>query len=194
MQSIKQPTINSGNTFGAKFWTDGKQEAPMLPDQPWLVMCPHCHAPLWIDELEELGQIEPWGDEKCDFNDAHDFIVPTLDDYFTLIANGVSDREKARYARLRAWWAGNDERRRSQVEIPMSAGETENVAAFMIMLDESDANDLVVKAEAMRELGRFEESLSLLEKSDDKNFAKAVEIIKRLSEKRDPYVRQLVFN
>ena len=166
----------------------------MLPDQPWLVMCPHCHAPLWIDELEELGQIEPWGDEKCDFNDAHDFIVPTLDDYFTLSANGVSDREKARYARLRAWWAGNDERRRSQVEIPMSAGETENVAAFIIMLDESDANDLVVKAEAMRELGRFEESLSLLEKSDDKNFAKAVEIIKRLSEKRDPYVRQLVFN
>jgi len=51
---IKQETISSGNTFGATFWTDGKREAPMLPEQPWLVMCPHCHVPLWIDELEEL--------------------------------------------------------------------------------------------------------------------------------------------
>jgi hypothetical protein len=36
-----EPTLMSGNTFGATFWTDGKQEAPMLPDMPWLVKCPH---------------------------------------------------------------------------------------------------------------------------------------------------------
>jgi len=34
---IAQPTLLSGNTFGARFWTDGKREAPMLPEQPWLV-------------------------------------------------------------------------------------------------------------------------------------------------------------
>ena len=36
---IQQHTIRSGNTFyGAIFWTDGKREAPMFPDQPRLVI------------------------------------------------------------------------------------------------------------------------------------------------------------
>jgi uncharacterized Zn finger protein len=39
---IEQQTIVSGNTFGARFWTDGKVDAPMLPDEPWLVKCQHC--------------------------------------------------------------------------------------------------------------------------------------------------------
>ncbi len=44
-KAIEQDTIGSGNTFGATFWIDGKREALMLPDQHWLVMCPHCHEP-----------------------------------------------------------------------------------------------------------------------------------------------------
>jgi hypothetical protein len=55
-----QETISSGNTFGASWWTDGKMEAPMLPDEPWLVKCPHCGALLWIDEQEEVGNFS-WG-------------------------------------------------------------------------------------------------------------------------------------
>jgi hypothetical protein len=33
---MAQRTLASGNTIGARFWTDGKMEAPMLPDQPAL--------------------------------------------------------------------------------------------------------------------------------------------------------------
>ncbi len=43
-QLIEQSTLDSGNTLGAKFWTDGKRYFPMLPDNPWLVECPHCQA------------------------------------------------------------------------------------------------------------------------------------------------------
>ncbi len=193
LKSIKQHTIRSGNTFGATFWTDGKREAPMLPDQSWLVMCPHCHVPLWIDELEELGQTEPWGDEQGKFKDAREYESPSLEDYFALIANGVGDPQKERYARLRAWWAGNDERRTNAGGTPMSPREAANVMAFAHTLDESDADDLVMKAEAMRELGRFDDALSLLAKSVDENIAQEVEIIKSLSEKRDPYVRKMHF-
>ena len=64
---ITQNTIASGNTLEATFWTDGKQEAPMFPDQPWLVMCPHCHSLLWIDELKGLGVIDPWGDQDSSY-------------------------------------------------------------------------------------------------------------------------------
>ena len=165
----------------------------MLPDQPWLVICPHCHAPLWIDELEELGKTEAWGDEKGEFNDARTYEKPSLDNYLALIENGVGDPQKERYVRLSAWWAGNDQRRTNAGEIPMSPREAANLMALAHTLDESDANDLVMKAEAMRELGQFDGALALLAQSVDVNIAQAVEIIKGLSEKRDPYVRKMIF-
>jgi hypothetical protein len=193
LKSIKQHTIGSGNTFGATFWTDWKSEAPMLPDQPLLIVCPHCHELLWIDELEELGKIEPWGDEHGKFKHAREYEIPSLDDYFALIANGAGDPQKERYTRLRAWWAGNDQRRTNASEIPMSPLEVENLTAFAHTLDESDSNELVMKAEAMRELSRFDDALSLLAKSVDGNISQAVEIIKGLSEKRNPYVRTMHF-
>ncbi len=56
---IEEFTILSGNTFGTIFWTDGKTQVPMLPDQPRFVKCPHCQALVWIDELEEVGKVEP---------------------------------------------------------------------------------------------------------------------------------------
>ena len=39
---VREQTTLSGNTFRAQYWTDGKREAPMLPDFPWLVKCPKC--------------------------------------------------------------------------------------------------------------------------------------------------------
>jgi hypothetical protein len=38
---VQEETL-SGNTIGAKFYTDGKREAKMLPNHPWLVKCPVC--------------------------------------------------------------------------------------------------------------------------------------------------------
>lgn len=34
--------MSSGNTMGAKWWTDGKREVPMLPYTNRLVKCPYC--------------------------------------------------------------------------------------------------------------------------------------------------------
>ena len=41
-------TIASGNTLRAKFWTDGKMEAPMLPSVPAAGSCPHCNSMVWL--------------------------------------------------------------------------------------------------------------------------------------------------
>jgi hypothetical protein len=188
---IKEDTINSGNTFGATHWTDGKLEAPMLPDQPWLVMCPHCHAPLWLDELEELGEIKYWGAEKKQFGDAREFEQPALNDYLALLVNGVENPEKARYIRLCAWWAGNDLRRGNNEKVPMSSPEKANLTAYVGMLDESDVEELVMKAEGLRELGRFDEALTLLGKPVAQSMQQAVEIITKLVQEGDRYVRQM---
>ena len=191
---IAQHTIGSGNTFGATFWTDGKREAPMLPDRPWLIMCPHCHAPLWLDELTKLGEVEAFGNRSGEFKDACEYKTPVPDDYFALLVTGVADPKKERYVRVHAWWAGNNQRRTTGGESPMSPFETANLTALAHSLNDSVANDLVMKAEAMRELGRFDDALSLLAKSVDKNIGQAVEIIKGLARKRDPYVREMRFN
>ncbi|MFZ4580311.1 MAG: hypothetical protein ACOYOB_18160, partial [Myxococcota bacterium] len=82
---VEQATIGSGNTFGATFWTDGKREAPMLPDPLWLVMCPHCQAPLWVDELEVLGEIDPWGKRDQAFEGACECQTPSLQNYLALL-------------------------------------------------------------------------------------------------------------
>lgn len=191
---IQQRTVGSGNTFGATHWTDGKRRAPMLPDRPLLVMCPHCHVPLWIDEVEKLGVVGPWGDEEGQFKDARLHETPSLDDYFALLALGVREPKKERYVRVRAWWAGNDERRATGGrECPITSREAANVTALALTLDESDARDLLLKAEAMRELGMFDDAISLLAESADEGTAQAVAIIRNLSEKRDPCVRAMHF-
>jgi hypothetical protein len=189
---IKQNTILSGNTFGAKFWTDGKREAPMLPDQPWLVLCPHCHTSLWINELQSLGESDLWCEFNGKFRDALHYDPLSLDDYFALLEQGIDESRKEQYVRLRAWWAGNDLRRNQAMDImPMSVREASNLAIFATMLDESDANERVMKAEVLRELSRFDEAKKLLATLADEP---AVEIIRSLIDKDDPYVRQIYFN
>jgi hypothetical protein len=190
-KSIKQHTIESGNTFGATFWTDGKREAPMLPDQPRLVMCSHCNAPLWIDELQELGEIEYSEDWPQKFKDAIAYKTPSIEDYVALLDKGVSSPEKEGYVRLRLWWADNDVRRTSATEIPISMREASNMKAFAEMLDETDADDLVMKAEIYRELGCSDDARALLEKSGGKNMRDVASFIKGLCEKGDRYVREI---
>ena len=63
LNSIKQYTFTSGNTFGATFWSDGRCIGPMVSPHAWLVLCPHCHARLWIDELENVGKMSIWMDK-----------------------------------------------------------------------------------------------------------------------------------
>ena len=50
---VEEETL-SGNTIGAKIYTDGKREARMLPDHPALVKCPMCGGLFWVEEAEEV--------------------------------------------------------------------------------------------------------------------------------------------
>lgn len=74
----------------------------MLPDRPLLVMCPHCHVLLWIDELERLGVVGPWGDDEGQFKDARRYEMPSLDDYLALLTLGVRAPKKERLANASA--------------------------------------------------------------------------------------------
>lgn len=61
------------------------------------------------------------------------------------------------------------------------------------MLDESDGSDRLMKAEIMRELGRFGDAKSILSGSFDDRLSQALSIIKGLTDAEDPYVREMHF-
>lgn len=193
---IAQHTIGSGNTFGARFWTDGKRDAPMLPDQPWLVKCPHCSTLVWIDEQDQVGEIEPWGprgNAADKFKDARPAAAPTHLEYAAFLSAGVEAGEKERYVRLRAWWAGNDARREGDPVTPMTDVETANLRAFSALLNEEEDNDRLMKAEALRELGMFEGSEALLATHFDERLMQAVGIIRSLNQSRSVTVAEMRF-
>jgi hypothetical protein len=159
-------------------WTDGKISCNNRIAEPELVLCPHCRAPLWINEMPYCGTIhtiwQRWeGGGKIAFHRE-----PALRDYAALLEQGAGSQEKEHYTRLALWWAGNDARRRpdSRAQGP-GFRERANMTALAELLDEANACDRVVKAELMRELGRFEEARALLERPLDPTLLDLAEVI-----------------
>ena len=150
---IKIEQLNSGNTFGATYWTDGRMEAPMLPDSFWLVKCPHCNALIEIDKLEKTQKK----------SGAKKYLEPELDDYYKVLKAGKLSKEKERYLRIRAWWKSNDKRRGSQGNLSLSDDEKDNLNRLFKLLS-SGEHDLT-KAEIKRELGEFDAAKKILDQS-----------------------------
>jgi hypothetical protein len=77
--------------------------------------------------------------------------------------------------------------------IPLNNDEQLNLKALAKLMDEFDDNDLLMKAEILRELGCFENALALLSKVGDKDLEKAVSFIGALSKLGDPCVRKFQY-
>jgi hypothetical protein len=193
---FSQDTIGSGNTFGATQWTDGKLDAPMLPDQPALVKCPTCSAVVWIEEQEVVGEISKWGsrgETNPAFENAQSYDTPTFDDYIEFLNLGSCNKEQQRYVRLRAWWHSNDFQRFTGSEFPPTDSKIANMEAFALLLDEHDETDRLMKAEVYRELGKFENADRLLEQPFSDAMTPTVDLIRELVRQREQNVTELRF-
>ncbi len=199
-------SIASGNTFGAVFWSDGKMEAPELPEYPSLVKCPHCLSPVWIDELETVGKVKSF--QSLDTSVKNSLHLD-VDDYASFLKDNRLDADAEKDLRIRAWWVGNDGRRSNQTdhaatnkryqfwfklfkkeriekEQPSDFTETEtnNLNALAALLDESDDSERLMKAEIMREQGEFDQALELLEHPFGKDLSEEVDVIKVRAQQR----------
>ena len=191
---ISERTIGSGNTYGARFWTDGKRDAPMLPNRSLLLKCNHCDNLVWINEQAELGETGPWepeADVTLRFPDARPPSTPTLQEYADFLKAGMSNKKKEFYVRLRLWWAGNDDRRESEQPTPLDSFEIENLRAFLALLDEAEEDDRLMKAEALRELGEFAKAEELLDFKFDEEMTHAVDVIRELIKNRVATVAEI---
>ena len=188
---VKIATLMSGNTFGARYWTDGKREAPMLPDEPWLRLVPGGGELFWTDECELVGEEASWGGGG-EFANAPFAGEPAMEDYLRALSNGVaSSPKKEHYVRTRVWWAVNDPVRRGETPAPSWLGYRENLISLLTLLSEAIPDQRLTAAEVHRELGNFDRAVELLTFAFPQGYHRAVGCIKALSEQGDSAVRQI---
>ena len=191
---FKEDTIASGNTFGARYWTDGKMEADMLPEVDWLVVCPNCLKPLWIEFTAEVGRVErPFKESEGDYKGADKLEhghTPTAESYLMALRDASLSPEDQAYIRFRLWRLWNDPRRKSRKPQPLKNYEIMNLEALLKLLDGEDIDELVTKAEINRELGRFNEAIQLLDWPDKSADGSRIEFIRQLARDKDHRVRE----
>ncbi len=123
--------------------------------------------------------------------------VPDLGEaqLFQALDEGAAEtREEALYLRTRAWWAGNHPFRASHGGwIPFSErpeAARVNLEKLIGLLDEAEPLELLMKADALRELERFPEAEQTLTRSADAHWQRALDFIRELARSRIAAVRQ----
>lgn len=186
---VGQHTLNSGNTFGAVYWTDSKREAPMLPQYPDLGRCPHCSV-LMLHSASKESNV---GGQYFTLPDGVEWLVsPTEDDYLAAIEDKMFDEEDVIGARIDAWHCANDGVRKAEREPQFSEASLANLAALGHLLEKEDApNALLMRAEIARETGDFGKVLALLDKLTEEDYQKPCEQIRELARQKDMRVCRL---
>ena len=195
---MKQRTIASGNNFGARYWTDGKVDASMLPLTPSAVRCPHCHSLLWISSLEEVGEIpgsRGFGVPRPEYDDSFDFhpFIENLetDDYLVALKKGELSKDQEVYLRTIYWRQMNDPRRRSQSPIAFSVEEQENLRSLLPLVDQMDESSRLMRAEIHRELAEFEECAKALDYDFSDDYISVAVTIYMLQEEKNSSVGEI---
>ena len=147
------PTLLSGNTFGAKFWSDAKREAPMLPDSPAFVVCNHCNSPYWVEDATRQDSMQV-GKSQGQGQRIRAAGLSVI--YAALEASPAMAQERNRYLRIQAWWKVNDPVRQAAaghaaIEPVMDPVAESNLRSLLSLLDPSDPSDLILQAEIHRE-------------------------------------------
>ena len=170
-------TLISGNTCGAKLYSDGKQIARMLPRPPPYVECHSCHKTHWLRDATKVGAL--WSrdhspDDNCPQSWAEAPLVesPSEGKLYEVI-EGVAENcsaEELRQLRILAWHKRNDAYREDpEAKVDLTPLAEKNMVNLSIEWDQESASNnlspgvILMRAELLRELGHYEAALAILE-------------------------------
>jgi hypothetical protein len=197
----KYPTIASGNTFGAVYYTDGKRIAPMLPATPSVVRCGFCHGTFWREAAAEVGQFMEQREEPAEVDEswlkAGYLDEPDEGEYLAALERLISSTPaEERSIRLFAWWRGND-RHRGPLTAPatdnpeLTNRRHDNMRALLPLLATAEWADLILRAEVLRQLGEFELATKELTRHFPAAFDAAISRLLYLCAQRDSTLQKL---
>lgn len=202
---ISVSTIASGNTFGAKFWTDGVMNAPMLPITPQVIKCPHCKSIEVLEQLEFIGetpQPREFGfhlnnpealTQKVDqFQSSERYKKASFEELINFLASIKLQPDVERTARIQVWRAGNDARRGSDTPYPLVEVEIKNLELLLPLLDKPHDYSALVKVEVLRNLGLLDEAQKFFKESIfDRREKNSAQFILELIESGDTQVCEI---
>lgn len=171
---IHKDSLLSGNNFGARLFSDGKSIAPMLPEYPEITKCKECNIILWLNVSNEAGTygFEGTTQPEWECSDKADFL--TIDDHFEAIEEGLaSNKDDELYIRRRIWWTYNDRIRNGKNIFESENDELrwkDNLYKFLDLLDTTNINHKIMTAEIYRNLGEFNNCISIIESIDNEQF------------------------
>lgn len=147
-------SLASGNTFGQTVWSDNKSIAPMLPRVSFVQKCPSC-GHYYIMSRQKLEHGKDYS------GDLGELSYSELKEAWEELGNeDLTDDEKLSMLIMQVW-AFNDEFTRTE-EKPVSEEEKRYIVSIVNSLLELDNVDGLLKAELLREIGRFDEALELI--------------------------------
>ena len=185
-------TLLSGNTFGARIWSDAKRIAPMLPEVSIVQKCPKC-GKYYLN----VGQPDEYGEDIS-------FELGTLsyqewkEAYFQFM-NDKEYKVFAEHLKLELIQAYNDCFREDSISVP-APGDDDFIAGIIKeYIDSKDWNEItpLLKAELYREAGEMENCSKVLSEIDQETLqdfeTKIFEAIKEKMEQGDRRVFELSF-
>ncbi|ADQ14489.1 DUF2225 domain-containing protein [Halanaerobium hydrogeniformans] len=191
---FKKSTLMSGNTIGAKFWTDGKREAPMLPDSVVVSFCEKCSEYFWVEDAKKIDQVLYDSDKYSDLEFLKDL---TLEEYiYALKQIDIRSDDDTFYLLRQIWWKYNDYyRKNNEAELSQDVEKImpDLLEKLLNVFDENDDNHLLMKGELLRELGQFEKAKVTLNKISSDEYDKVKQIIIDLAKNEVSELRELKF-
>ena len=167
-------SLLSGNTFGAKLWSDNKKIAPMLPEISLIQKCPECGKYYFRTRQEAVfSDDDDWG------SDSGVLTFPEMKEAFMQLSEeGFVDANEERSARMMLHHAFNDYYYRNNSDgKPANDDDWSIFKENALWIIEHVITDGVQKAEYYREIGMMEEALSILQ-----NLTLTNEFVKKVAE------------
>jgi tetratricopeptide (TPR) repeat protein len=186
---LKRGSLMSGNTFGAKLYSDGKQVAPMLPDFPNLTKCKKCNTIFWLSDLKEVGECDWYSENKevsLEWKSADNAEFLEIKDLCRALE--IEENQSAeKNIRIWIWWAFNDRVREGGGKLFLEETEKDlwekNCRTLLNLLNVDDFNEKIMIADLYRNLGEFEKCISIIDSIEEKNMNWIKDLMKFMAKK-----------
>jgi hypothetical protein len=190
--TLGRGTLISGNSLGARTFSDGKTIAPMLPEFPNITKCSKCKTIFWLKRAKKIAELNFSDPLSLNIKYDEDAKFLTTKEYIEALDKKIyKNKDEEMHIRLRLWWSFND-RVRGGNELFESEEEKEiwekNIKRLMKLSDPDDIDQKITLAELHRCLGDFKSCMKIINRIRRPEFVKLKSLFKEECEKQNTIV------